>query len=68
MFSKNLWLRIAGTIFGFVAILHLLRIITGVPVLIGGWLLPVWVNWMGLLATGFLGFWLWKLSGNNKTQ
>lgn len=62
MNSKNLWLRVAGTIFGVVAIFHLLRIVTGVFVLIGNCPLPVWVNWMGLIATGFLCFWLWKVS------
>ncbi len=66
MNSKNVWLRIAGTIFGVVAILHLLRIITSVPVLIGGWSLPVCVNWMGLVATVFLCIWLWRISNSGK--
>jgi hypothetical protein len=63
---KNLAIRISGTIFGIVALIHLLRLITGVPVLINGWLLPIWVNWMGLIATGFLCVWLWRLSGYEK--
>jgi hypothetical protein len=62
MNSKNLWFRITCTIFGIIAIIHLLRIITGVPVLIDSWSLPMWVNWMGLVATGFLCFWFWRLS------
>jgi len=66
MNSKNVWLRIAGTIFGVVAIIHLLRIITSVPVLINGWSLPVWVNWMGLVATVFLCIWLWRISDSGK--
>lgn len=66
MNSKNVWLRIAGTIFGVVAILHLLRIVTGVPVLIGDFSLPVWVNWMGLVATVFLCAWLWRMSDRGK--
>jgi hypothetical protein len=56
MNSKNFWLRIAGAIFGIVAIIHLLRIVTGVPVMIGDYSLPLWLNWMGLAATGFLFF------------
>lgn len=59
---KKTALRVAGTIFGVVALIHLLRLVTGVPVLINGWLLPVWVNWMGLFATTFLCIWLWRLS------
>ena len=59
---KNSAIRISGTIFGVVALFHLLRLVTGVPILINGWLLPIWVNWMGLIATGFLCAWLWRLS------
>jgi len=62
MNSKNFWLRIAGTIFGIVAVLHLLRIISGIQVLIGDFFLPVWVNWMGLFGTAILCIWLWQLS------
>ena len=32
--SKILGLRVAGTIFGIVAVLHLLRVVTGVPMVI----------------------------------
>jgi hypothetical protein len=62
MRSETVGLRIAGSIFGAVAILHLLRIITVIPVLIGEFLLPLWLNWMGLFATAFLCIWLWILS------
>ena len=62
MNSKPLALRVAGAVFGVVALLHLARILTGVPVSIGGWSLPMWINWMGLLATGLLCIWLWRLS------
>ncbi len=68
MLSKNFWLRVAGSIFGVVALLHFLRIITAVPVLIGSCALPIWINWMGLIATVFLCFWLWRLSLSNKDQ
>lgn len=62
MRSKNLALRVAGCIFGIVAILHLLRIITGSIVIIASHSLPIWVNVMGLLVTGFLCGWLLWLS------
>ena len=62
MKSETVGLRIAGSIFGVVAIAHLLRIITGIPVLIGEFLLPLWLNWMGLIATAILCIWLWILS------
>jgi len=62
METKNIALRIAGCIFLIVSVLHLLRIITGVPVVVAGWLMPVWMNWCGFFATGFLFGWLWWLS------
>jgi hypothetical protein len=65
MHSKILWLRIAGTIFGIVAIMHLFRIILNPLVLINSWSLPIWINWIGVPLTGFLSFWLWRLSYKN---
>ncbi len=62
MKTTNLALRVAGTIFGIVAILHLLRIITCVPVVISNWDMPLWFNWMGLIGAGFLCGWLWTVS------
>lgn len=56
-------MRLAGTIFGIVAILHLLRITLGVDVIIGNWALPLWINWLALPGTGALCFGLWYLSG-----
>ena len=62
MSSKNFALRIIGTIFFIVAVLHALRIITGVAITVDGWLVPVFVNWMGMVATAALCGWLWWLS------
>jgi hypothetical protein len=62
--SKILGLRVAGSIFGIVGVLHLLRIITGVSVIIDGWLLPVWVNVIGLIGTTVLCVWFWLLSAS----
>jgi membrane protein implicated in regulation of membrane protease activity len=60
--SKILGLRVAGSIFGIVAILHLLRVVTGVSVVIAGWMLPAWVNVLGFAATSALSIGLWALS------
>ena len=62
MKSKTLALRVAGTVFGIIALIHLLRLITGISVIIGGEPLPMWVNIVGLLATGFRCAWLWSLT------
>ncbi|MEI6889928.1 MAG: hypothetical protein WCL03_11695 [Bacteroidota bacterium] len=60
--SKILGLRVAGSIFGIVAILNLLRVVTGVPMVIAGWMLPIWVNVLGFAGSGLLCVWLWLLS------
>ena len=62
MATKNFALRIAGFIFGMVSILHLLRILTGITIMIDTWILPVWINYMGLAGSGFMCGWLWWLS------
>ena len=55
-------LRISGTIFGIVALLHLLRLFTKVPVVIGCWSMPLWVNYFGFIGAAFLCGFLWKIS------
>ncbi|MEI6174051.1 MAG: hypothetical protein WCR01_09885 [Bacteroidota bacterium] len=60
--SKILGLRVSGTIFGIVAMLHFLRVATGVPMVIAGWMLPTWVNVIGFAGSGLLCVWLWLLS------
>ena len=62
MFVKDFALRLNGTVFGIVAILHLLRVITSIPILIASWMLPMWFSYVGFLATGVLSGWLWMLS------
>ena len=64
MKSKDIALRIAGTIFGIVAILHLLRLITGAPVVIAGWELPMMLSMVGLIVTAVLCIWLWLQSAS----
>jgi hypothetical protein len=55
--------RFSGALFCVVSILHLLRIITGVPILIDGWLLPIWVNWAGMFGAAGIGLALLSFSG-----
>jgi len=59
---KDFALRLAGTIFGIVSILHLLRLITGVSIEIADWSMPIWFNIMGFIATAILCAVLWWLS------
>lgn len=62
MNSKDIGLRVAGTIFGIVALVHLWRLLTGFDAVVAGWQVPLWVNGLGAAVTGALCLWLWRLS------
>jgi len=49
-------------VFAIVCVGHLLRVVTGVDVLVGGHQLPVWVNAVACVISGGLSVWMWKLS------
>ena len=46
----------AGTIFLLVAILHALRLFFGWHASIGGWIVPMWASWAGVVVAGFLAY------------
>jgi len=54
--SNKAFFLIAGTVFGIVAIAHLLRIFMTLPVTIGGWTVPMWVSWAGVLVAGAMSY------------
>ena len=52
-------MTVTATLFIVVAIMHLLRIILGWQVEIGGLSIPFWVSWLGVLvadALAYLGY------------
>ena len=51
------YLQISGTLFGIVAVGHLLRLFRHWPVNLAGYAVPLWVSWIGLLLAGGLSFW-----------
>ena len=55
MTEKN-FSTIAAAIFGVVAVVHLLRILMGWPIVIDGWTVPMWVSWVGLIISGGLSY------------
>jgi hypothetical protein len=62
MNPRTLGLRVAGTVFGIVALVHLARLLAHVEVVIAGWPMPLWMNVLGAVVTGALCIWLWRLS------
>jgi len=51
---------VAGTIFLLVATLHALRLFFHWQASIGGWIVPMWVSWVGLALAGFLAYTVFK--------
>ena len=49
-------MTVTATLFLVVAIMHLLRIIFGWSVEIGGLNIPFWVSWLGVLVAGALAY------------
>ena len=53
---------LAIAIFTIVAVVHLLRIILGWEVVVGGTVIPMWASYLGLIVAGGLAFLLWRES------
>lgn len=64
--SRKSYALTVGLIFLIIAVLHLLRIISGWGAVIGGWVVPEWVSWMALIIAGFLAFHGLRLSRSDQ--
>ena len=60
--NSRAYLVISGTIFGIVAILHLLRVVNGWAVVVGPWSAPMWISWLGTLLPAALCVWALRLA------
>jgi hypothetical protein len=54
--KQRTFTTIASVIFGVVALFHVLRIFLGWPAVIGGWTVPMWVSWIGVIVAGGLSY------------
>jgi hypothetical protein len=54
--SQKIYMTLTAVVFLAVAIVHLLRIIFGWPVEIGGLSIPFWISWLALLVAGALAY------------
>jgi len=48
---------VTASVFTVVAVAHLARVCFGVAVIVGGWTVPLWLSWVGLVAAGILCIW-----------
>ena len=51
---------IAIGIFSLICLVHMVRLVYGLDIVIGGWSVPLWVSVPGAVVTGGLAFMLWK--------
>lgn len=66
MNSRVNGLRVAGVVFGLMAIAQLTRLVAGAEVLVAGYALPLWPSVVALIFLGSLSVWMWKLTfGSN---
>ena len=54
--NRNTYMVVTATLFLIVAVVHLLRIILGWHVEIGGLSIPFWLSWLAVLAAGALAY------------
>jgi hypothetical protein len=62
MKSQIIGLRVAGTLFGFMSLAQLARLILRAELLVAGHLLPLWPSALAFVILGGLSLWLWRLS------
>ncbi len=56
------YLGVSGTLFGLIALGHLLRLLYRVPAELGQWVVPLWVSVVGLLLPAALALWALRLA------
>ena len=64
--NTNLALTIAAIIFALVAVIHVIRLVTHFGLIINGQEVPLLVNVIGLLLSGYMSYWLWMLKSVSK--
>ncbi len=45
-----------GTLLALVALAHWTRVAFGMDLVLGGWLVPVWLSWVAMVATTYLSY------------
>jgi hypothetical protein len=54
--SRKVYCLATATVFSVVGLVHLLRIILGWEAAIGGWTVPMWVSWLGLIVSAVFAY------------
>ena len=59
--NSKAYFVISGTIFGLVALAHLLRVDYQIPINVGDWAFQMWLSWGGFAVAGALWAWAYWL-------
>jgi len=54
--ERKTYLQLTAVIFAIVALAHLLRAVLGWPIVIAGWIVPVWLSWLAFVVAGGLSY------------
>ena len=60
------YLRVSGTLFCLVGILHGSRVVTGADLVYAGYAVPAWLSGVGALFLWYLSYHAFKLAGKKK--
>ena len=60
--GERIFHRVAGTVFGIVALAHLLRVIFNLPINLLSWNTPYWVSGVAAVIAAFLSYTSFKLT------
>lgn len=63
--DKKSYLQVTGAIFALVALAHLIRAVLDWPIVIAGWIVPVWLSWLAFVIAGALSGFGWNLARRN---
>jgi hypothetical protein len=54
--KERTYLLVAGVVFTVVALAHLMRVFTQGELVLMGWVVPLWLSWIGTLVAAYLAY------------
>ena len=57
----------AGAVFSLIMVLHVLRLLFGWEVVIGGWNVPLWVSWVAIAVSGYFAYTAFRVGRSSET-
>jgi len=64
--SSSSFFTVIGVLFGIVALVHIARIFFGLDLVLGSFMVPVWLSWIGAAATAYLSYMSFYLASRMK--